>query len=188
MISQAQPRFNHSVGTFTIYGIIYRLLQTALNAHTAKLYPASCRVIVNRIMSLFAHHVQNSFPGLTACGLCPPCGRGNGQRHTRLWNKPTLRHLCLKLLPKRDDRLPKKELLPPWAVFQHISSTAIILLSMYVLVLLYAVIFLSCICLSINSFYIYNASYWSWSTVLDYTGYFARLSLLTLFQTPNQET
>ena len=51
-----------------MYGIIYRLLQTALNAHTAKLYPASCRVIVNRIMSLFAHHVQNSFSWLTACG------------------------------------------------------------------------------------------------------------------------
>lgn len=29
---------------------------------------------------------------------------------------------------------------------------------MYVLILLYAVILLSCICLSINSFYIYNAS------------------------------
>lgn len=68
VISQLQLCFNHSVGAFTIYGIIYRFLQTALNAHTAKLYPASCRVIVNWIMSLFADHVQNSFPGLTACG------------------------------------------------------------------------------------------------------------------------
>lgn len=121
--------------------------------HTAKLYPASCQVTVKRIMSLFARHVQNSSSWLTACGPVSslwPC-------HTQLWSKPTLRNLCVKLLPKRDGRLPKEELLPPWAVFQHISAAAITLLSMSVSVLLYAVILLSCICLPINSFYVYNA-------------------------------
>lgn len=59
-ISHSPHRFNHSVGSFTTYGIIYRLIQTALNGHTAKLYPASCQVTVNQAMSPFAHHLQTS--------------------------------------------------------------------------------------------------------------------------------
>lgn len=140
-----------------MYGIIYRLLQTALNAHTAKLYPASCRVIVNRIMSLLAHHVQNSFSWLTACGPVSSLWPWDWSvSHATVKQTPSSSSL-LEAASKERWQASEEELLPPWAVVQHISSTAIILLSMYVLVLFYAVILLSCIYLSINSFYIYNA-------------------------------
>lgn len=122
VISHSQHQFNDSVAALTTHGIIYRHIQTAPEGYTVKVYPTSGQVVGKLVTGPFPFTCRLHFHSSGHVALCRPHSHGT-EGESGMWNRTDFSSSQRKGVLQKDGRLPKKQLLPPLAVCQHVSLT-----------------------------------------------------------------